>query len=137
VNVALALLADAANLSADGKLNILGVFNTIFSDQYPAVHPDMKLVLRLQLHPAELEHPKQVSVQFRNDEGRRIDGFGADFTVQATPAMGTGGEMLTTDSVVSVSNLYLESPGMYEFVILVNGEVKAQVPLKARLRAVA
>jgi hypothetical protein len=137
VNVALALLADAANLSADGKLNILGVFNTIFSDRYPAVHPEMKLVLRLQLHPAELDQPKEVNVQLRNDEGRRIDGFGANFSVQATPGVGLGGEMLTTDSVVSVSNLYLESPGTYEFVILVNGEVKAQVPLKARLRPVA
>ena len=134
MNVALALLADAANLSVDGKLNILGIFNTIFSDRYPAVHPEMKLVLRLQLHPAELDQPKQVNVQLRNDEGRRVDGFGADFTVQAAPGLGTGGEMLTNDNVVSVSNLYLEGPGTYEFVILVNGEVKAQVPLKALLR---
>ena len=135
MNVALALLADAANTSSDGKLNILGVFNTIFSDRYPAVHPEMKLVVRLQLHPAELEHPKEVNVQLRNDEGRRLDGFRADFTVQGTPGAELGGETLTTDSILSVSNLYLEAPGTYEFLILVNGEVKAQVPFKAQLRA--
>lgn len=134
MNVALALLADAANTSGDGKLNILGVFNTIFSDQYPAVHPEMKLVLRLQMHPAELEQPKEVHVQLRNDEGRRLDGFRADFTVQARPGATLGGETITTDSILSVSNLYLEAPGTYEFLVLVNGEVKAQVPFKAQGR---
>lgn len=134
MNVALALLADAANTTADGKLNILGVFNTIYSDVYPAAHPEMKLVVRLQLHPAELEEPKQVHVQFRNDEGRRLDGFRAEFTVEARPGAELGGETLTTDSILSVSNLYLEAAGTYEFLILVNGEVKAQIPFKAQLR---
>ena len=34
-------------------LGLLGVFDRIWSDRYPAVHPEMKLVLRFELHPAE------------------------------------------------------------------------------------
>ncbi len=33
MEVTLALLADSANVSADAKLNILGVFDTIFADR--------------------------------------------------------------------------------------------------------
>jgi hypothetical protein len=34
MDVALAVLADFANSSADGKLNILGIFDTVYAEQY-------------------------------------------------------------------------------------------------------
>lgn len=44
------------------------------------------------------------------------------------------GEMITTDSILGINGLRIDAAGTYEFVILVNGEVKASVPLKAVLR---
>ena len=48
MDVTLALLADAANVSQDGKLNILGIFNGLGAAAFPATHPSMHLVLRFE-----------------------------------------------------------------------------------------
>jgi len=39
MHVTFALFADAANLSQEGKLNILGVFDALQVGALPAVHP--------------------------------------------------------------------------------------------------
>ena len=48
MHVAFALFADAANLSQEGKLNILGVFDAVQVATMPTVHPRATLVLRLK-----------------------------------------------------------------------------------------
>ena len=59
MQVKLALLADYANVTAEGKLNILGIFDRINVVGVPAVHPQMHFILRLEAHPAEWDrtHP--------------------------------------------------------------------------------
>lgn len=60
----LSALADAANVSADGKLNILGEFDTIYSlGGEPIVHPSMVFVAKLRVSAGELgEHTVQLRV---------------------------------------------------------------------------
>ena len=48
MHVTFALFADAANLSQEGKLNILGVFDALQVGSLPAVHPRATLVLRFK-----------------------------------------------------------------------------------------
>src|SRR5918911_885570 len=48
MHVSFALLADGANLSQEGKLNILGVFDAVQVASLPAVHPRAHLVVRLK-----------------------------------------------------------------------------------------
>ena len=48
MHVSFALFADAANLSQEGKLNILGVFDAVQVSTLPAVHPRAHLVVRLK-----------------------------------------------------------------------------------------
>jgi hypothetical protein len=47
IQVDLAVLADAANLSQEGKLNILGEFNILLSNTAPWTMVGRSLVLRL------------------------------------------------------------------------------------------
>jgi hypothetical protein len=49
----IALIADAANLTADGKLNILGEFNIIWSSAVPLAWPRLFLVLKLEKEPGD------------------------------------------------------------------------------------
>ncbi|NOT29677.1 MAG: hypothetical protein HOP15_04415, partial [Planctomycetes bacterium] len=49
----LAVLADAANTTAEGKLNILGEFNVIFAARVPFTWPRMFLALKLETDPGE------------------------------------------------------------------------------------
>ena len=48
MQVSFALFADAANLSQEGKLNILGVFDALQVATLPAVHPRAHLVVHLK-----------------------------------------------------------------------------------------
>src|SRR4051812_44311545 len=48
MHVSFALFADAANLSQEGKLNILGVFDALQVSTLPAVHPRAHLVVHLK-----------------------------------------------------------------------------------------
>lgn len=134
MNVTLALLADFANKSIDGKLNILGVFDQIFAERYPAVHPEMKLVVRFEMHPAELGQTKKFQIQLRDDRGKQVFELGGDLMVEPQSGMSPSGEMIHTDNILSLSGLRIDAPGTYEFVILVNGEVKGSVPFKAVVR---
>jgi len=49
---------------------------------------------------------------------------------EGTPA----GEMLSTNTILGINALELKEPGRYEFVVLVNGEIKASVPLRVVVR---
>ena len=48
MHVTFALFADAANLSQEGKLNILGVFDALQVGTLPALHPRATLVVHLK-----------------------------------------------------------------------------------------
>ena len=48
MHVTFALFADAANLSQEGKLNILGVFDALHVATLPALHPRATLVVHLK-----------------------------------------------------------------------------------------
>ncbi len=91
----------------------------------------MKLVLRFRLHPAELEEPKRIQIQFRDDQGKKLMELGGTMTTPVREAGRPAGQMASTDLILGINGLWLETPGSYEFVILVNGELKASVPLKA------
>jgi hypothetical protein len=47
MQVAFAVFADAANLSQEGKLNVLGVFDALQVGTLPAVHPRAHLVVHI------------------------------------------------------------------------------------------
>src|SRR4029434_1912366 len=46
MNIQVAVLCDAAT-DENGKLNLLGAFDTIYTQQLPAVHPQCSIALRI------------------------------------------------------------------------------------------
>ena len=54
MHIAFALFADAANLSQEGKLNILGVFDTLHVGALPTLHPRATLVVRVKGSTADV-----------------------------------------------------------------------------------
>lgn len=49
----LALICNSANVSQEGKLNILGEFDTIWAEQVPVKWPSLTLVARFEAHLVE------------------------------------------------------------------------------------
>ena len=52
MNIQVAVLCDAAT-DDNGKLNLLGCFDTIYAPQMPAVHPQCSVALRVTFQPED------------------------------------------------------------------------------------
>jgi hypothetical protein len=125
MQVALALLADGANVTREGKLNLFGIFDTIFARSFPTTHPQMQLVLRFEAAPGEAGSRRTVEVQFLAGDGRPLFRLPGAMTVQQRAV----GDMVRMDQIVTLNNVQLEHPGRYRFHVLVDGELAAAVPL--------
>lgn len=124
MHVTLAVLADYANVTAEGKLNILGIFDRINLVQVPAVHPQMHLVLRLEAHPAERDRAQRIEIRLHDPERATI----FDVNGEIVPH-GEGAQPISTNQILTLNNLQLEKIGAYNFVVFINGDLKAELPL--------
>src|SRR5438132_13061512 len=86
MQVSFALFADAANLSQEGKLNILGVFDALQVASLPAVHPRAHLVVHLKGTGADMG-AHTVGFRWLSPAGQELWSSSRDLTV-ATPPPG-------------------------------------------------
>jgi hypothetical protein len=130
VQVKLAVLADYANVTADGKLNILGIFDRISVTGIPVVHPQMHLILRLEAHPAERGRPHNVEIRLHDPDGSTVFEVKGDVLPDGPP-----GQTVATNQILTLNNLQLSKEGGYNFVVLVNNDLKSEVPLEVEVAA--
>ena len=132
MDVTLALLADGANVSREGKLNVFGIFDTIFARAFPTTHPQMQLVLRFEAD-ADEGGRRDVEVQFVTADGRVLFRLPGAVSVQQRVA----GDRTRIDHILSLNNVQLEHAGRYRFNVVVDGELAAVVPLQVEQVATA
>jgi len=131
MNVIFAVLADAANVSQEGKLNILGNFANINASKFPARHPQMQLVIRMEASPAEVRTKKNMEVTMMDADGQRITSVNAEFTVPEPKAAGEEVQMLI---ILHLRDTVFPQPGRYGVHVLINGSEAARVPLTLTLK---
>lgn len=120
----IAVLADYAGLSIDHKLNIMGIFTTLNAPQVPVVHPQMKLVTQFEFDASETgQRPLRVTLV--DADGHELFGIGAVVTIQATH----DGHPSLLNQIVDLSQLAFPAFGDYEFRILIDDEIAAEIPL--------
>jgi hypothetical protein len=125
VDVAFALLADAANVSREGKLNILGSFDRIYGSKFPLTWPRMVLVTRFVASAAEFGTEKSIEIVTMDADGKRLGTASGKMTLPT----GQAGRQLKINHVLPMTMTF-PAPGQYSIEILVNGEPKATVPLE-------
>jgi len=125
MKIRLALLADYANVTTDGKLNILGIFDRIHVARLPAVHPQMQFVTRLEAHPAEVNRKHAIEIKLHDPDGDTVFEIKGDVMVNARGP----GETVFANQIVTVNNLQLPKLGGYTFVVFVDNDLKTEVPL--------
>ena len=124
MEVALALLADAANLTANGKLNVLGAFTNLnVRDSFPYTHPLMTLVIKFEADRFEAGSEKQIEVVVSDPDGGQL----ARLTAKAMLPEHEGPEPIGVMMQLQFQNLQFAKGGAHAFVILVGGDVKQRV----------
>ncbi|MFN8629049.1 MAG: hypothetical protein U0838_01630 [Chloroflexota bacterium] len=123
------ILADAANLSKEGKLNVLGAFESIGAPSFPVTHPVMTVVTRLRAMPTERGRKMQIGIDLLDADGGSLASVEAETQVPHDPAV----LRPTMTLMLAVANLVIPAPGEYSFRVSVNGEERGSRPFTARL----
>ena len=127
MQVSFALFADAANLSQEGKLNILGVFDAVQVAQLPTVHPRAHLVLRLKGTRADVG-AHRMTMRWVDPAGRELVSSTGELNVGTPP----GGLNDIDVPLIATLDLPLEQAGLYTLAILLDDEPMVTVPLQVR-----
>ena len=125
MDVAFALLADAANVSREGKLNVLGVFDRLHGSKFPFTWPRMMLVMRFVASAAEYGTEKSIDIITLDADGKKLGTASGKMTLPT----GASGRQLKINHVLPMTMTF-PAPGDYSIEILINGEPKATVPLE-------
>lgn len=126
MKVRFAQLADYSNVTQEGKLNILGVFDVIFASNFPAKHHEMQLVIRFEADPSERKQQKDVQVRLINGSGDQILQLNGHMTIGGLQP----GALLFFNHVLTLRDMVFPSAGDYQFDIYVEDRLQSSVPLK-------
>src|SRR5688500_1557336 len=127
MQVAFALFADAANLSQEGKLNVLGVFDALQVGTLPAVHPRAHLVVHLKGSPSDVGR-HTVTLRWINPEGSELWTSTGELNVGQPPA----GVMEMDLPLIAQSDLPIDSAGAYHMAVALDEKKRAGVPVQVR-----
>lgn len=126
MEVTFAVLADYANVSREGKLNVMGIFDRVFARQLPSRFPPMRLVVRLEASPADLGTEHTIRVQLTDPEGATVFDINGAFT----PRGPEPDQTVSVNHVVRLADLPLQRTGLHTVVVWVDGERKRDVELR-------
>jgi hypothetical protein len=124
MHISFAVFADGANLSQEGKLNVLGVFDALQVGGFPALHPRTHFVLRLK---GSLEDIGNHRLTFRWINPSDEELWSSDGELNVAP--GTNPTFEMDLPVIAVIDLPLNAPGLYTMRVSLDGEPTADVRL--------
>ena len=130
MQVAFALFADAANLSQEGKLNVLGVFDALQVGSVPAVHPRAHLVVHLKGTLSDVGR-HTVTLRWINPKGSELWTSTGELNVGQPPAGVTEMDL----PLIAQIDLPIDSGGPYRMTVSLDDRQSAEVPVQVRMAA--
>ncbi|HXD48668.1 MAG TPA: hypothetical protein VN600_07840 [Gemmatimonadaceae bacterium] len=130
MHVAFALFADAANLSQEGKLNVLGVFDALQVATLPAVHPRAHLVVHLKGSANDVG-AHTVSFSWLSPSAQELWSSSGDLNVGAPPP----GVAEMDLPLIAQLDLPMDAAGAYTMAIAIDGEHTIDVGVQVRSSA--
>jgi hypothetical protein len=119
-----ALIADAANVSQEGKLNILGIFDTIWAREFPVRHAAIVFVLRVKADFTE-QGAHTLEVRLLDADGEQL--FRAEGPMQVPGS--APGRPVKPHVIMGLSGVSFKTPGDYSFEVTIDGHHVKSVPL--------
>jgi hypothetical protein len=143
-----AFIADAA-ATAEGKISALGMgWNVIYANTFPATHSHLSIAMTIHVPYTQTNQPHQVLVHLEtadavkvklgdsrsspDAEAEDITVIGGEFSVGRPPALPAGDEQIVP-LALSVDSLRFENPGMYSWVISIDGKQMRRLPMRVAL----
>jgi hypothetical protein len=124
MNVQVAVLCDAAT-DDNGKLNLLGAFDTIFARDLPAIHPQCSVALRVTFLSQD-EGKRQLKLNFVDADGHSVmPPIEIPVEVRLPEDMHFG----TRNFVINIQQLKFNEPGLYSVDVSLDAQVQASIPL--------
>ena len=113
MRIPVAFVADEANVSAEGKLNVLGIFDRMAAPQFPVQHPRMVFAFRVEADAADGGRVFPVRVRLEDERGDTLFHADGDLSPPTVPA----GEFSTANQVFALVGVQFPHAGLYRFVV--------------------
>jgi hypothetical protein len=127
MTIQVAVLCDAAT-DYNGKLNLLGTFDTIYSSQLPAQHPQCSIAVRIGFDRIE-EGQHKLQMNFVDEDGHPIMPK-MDVPVDVTfPSDAT---FLSRNFIVNMQQLKFEKSGLYSIDLAMDGRPLTSISLSVK-----
>jgi hypothetical protein len=120
----MAILADEANVSQEGKLNVMGIFDRIAAAEFPVMHPKMVFAFRVEAAHGDGGRGFPVNVELLDPEGAVLFQAGGEMMAPRVPA----GEFTTSNQVFTLVGLQFPRAGLYRFVVTVGDAEPHETP---------
>ena len=128
MEILVATLCDSAN-DYNGKLCMLGCFDTICAGQMPVVHPQCSLALRICFRPED-EGEHQFRIAFIDDDGNAVM---PPFEPKIQVSFPTDNYFITRNLVLNIQRLQFKAPGQYSIDIHSSDIMLTRIPLRVML----
>jgi len=110
-----------------GKMTIVGTFDTIISQNFPCVHPQLSVVIRLRFNLLEF------GTHMFRIETRDLDGEMCIETISGNiDIKGVGNASAVSHLVFNISNLHIKNPGLVNFILFIDDKEIDSIPLYVR-----
>lgn len=129
----MAVLADEANVSQEGKLNLMGIFDRIAAAEFPVVHPKLVFAFRVEAEFADSARMFPIRVTMEDEDGAVL--FEAAGELMAPPV--GPGEYSTSNQLFSLVGLQFPRAGRYRFVVRLGDAPPHETPLLVQPAAAA
>jgi hypothetical protein len=128
MNIQVAVLCDAATHDGE-KLNLLGAFDTIYTTQLPALHPQCAVALRVTFMPGD-EGTRTLTLNFINADGKSITPnlppISVDVKLQEEE------HFVTRSFIINFQQLQFPEAGLYSVDVRFDNESRASIPLHVK-----
>lgn len=133
MRIPIAFVADEANVSTEGKLNVMGIFDRVAAVQFPVVHPRMVFAFRVEADAADGGQRFPVRVRLLDDRGETL----FDATGDLAPPTVAAGEFSTANQIFALVGVQFPHPGAYRFTVDVGDAVRHETRFLVQQQAAA
>ncbi|PIZ76023.1 hypothetical protein COY05_02835 [Candidatus Peregrinibacteria bacterium CG_4_10_14_0_2_um_filter_38_24] len=118
MEINVATICDAASVT-DGKLSVLGAFDTIYVNSVPVLHPNCSLAFQVLLDGKDDEEHDFI-VKIMDEDGNEAIG---DIALKLVAKKNKARKFEQINIALNIQNLKLEKLGYYKIELLENNEV--------------